>query len=67
VLAQEGDRWIVTLVGYLGDAPEPTHEGMREFARGVPSPEIFKLPATPSRKFAGRWKKLGPFRRLVRP
>jgi 2-polyprenyl-6-methoxyphenol hydroxylase-like FAD-dependent oxidoreductase len=43
VLAQEGDRWIVTLVGYLGDAPEPTHEGMREFARGLPSPAIYEL------------------------
>jgi len=43
VLAQEGDRWIVTLVGYLGEAPEPTHEGMREFARGLPSPEIYEL------------------------
>ena len=43
VLAQEGDRWIVTLVGYLGAAAEPTHEGMREFARGLPSPEIYEL------------------------
>jgi 2-polyprenyl-6-methoxyphenol hydroxylase-like FAD-dependent oxidoreductase len=42
-LAQEDDRWIVTLVGYLGDHAQPTHEGMREYARGLPSPAIYEL------------------------
>ena len=43
VLAQEDDRWMVTLVGCLGDVPEPTHIGMREFARGLSNPAIYEL------------------------
>lgn len=43
VLAQENDRWMVTLVGCLGDVPEPTHEGMLEFARGLPNSAIYEL------------------------
>ncbi|MET0387295.1 MAG: hypothetical protein ABW321_15105, partial [Polyangiales bacterium] len=43
VLAQEDDRWIITLVGYLGDAAEPTQMGMREFARGLTNPAIYEL------------------------
>lgn len=43
VLAQENDRWIVTLVGYLGEAAEPTHAGMREYARGLPTRAIYRL------------------------
>jgi flavin-dependent dehydrogenase len=43
VLAQEQDSWIVTLVGCLGEQPEPTHEGMIEFARGLPNPAIYEL------------------------
>lgn len=42
-LAQEGDRWIVTLVGYLGESAQPTHEGMREYARRLPNPAIYEL------------------------
>jgi len=43
VLAQEDDRWMVTLVGCLGDVPEPTHHGMREFARGLSNSAIYEL------------------------
>lgn len=43
VLAQERDRWIVTLVGCLGEVPEWTHEGMIDFARGLPHPAIHEL------------------------
>lgn len=42
-LAQEGDRWIVTLVGYLGEETPATHADMLEFARGLPSPAIHEL------------------------
>jgi len=43
VLAQENDRWMVTLVGCLGEVPEPTHEGMLAFARGLSNPAIYEL------------------------
>ncbi len=43
VLSLEDDRWIVTLSGHLGEHPEPTHAGMRDFARGLPSLAIYEL------------------------
>jgi len=42
-LAQEDGRWIVTLVGYLGEQADASHAGMREFARGLPSSAIHEL------------------------
>ncbi|WP_029583924.1 NAD(P)/FAD-dependent oxidoreductase [Bradyrhizobium sp. URHD0069] len=43
ILAQEGDRWIVTLGGYLGD-PAPTDDnGFVAFARSLQKPEIFDV------------------------
>jgi hypothetical protein len=42
ILAQEDDRWIVTLGGYLGDRPPPDEAGYIEFARSLPKPEIFE-------------------------
>lgn len=42
-LAQEGDRWIVTLVGYLGEEPPASHAEMIDFARGLPSPALYEL------------------------
>jgi 2-polyprenyl-6-methoxyphenol hydroxylase-like FAD-dependent oxidoreductase len=42
-LAIDAERWMVTLVGYLGARAEPTHAGMREFSRALPSPELFAL------------------------
>ena len=41
ILAQEDDRWIVTLGGYLGDRPPADEAGYIEFARSLPKPEIF--------------------------
>ena len=43
ILAQEDDRWIVTLGGYLGDRPPPDEAGYIEFARSLPKPEIFEV------------------------
>jgi 2-polyprenyl-6-methoxyphenol hydroxylase-like FAD-dependent oxidoreductase len=40
VLAQEGDRWVVTLVGYKGDGAPPNEEGFVAFARSLPIAEI---------------------------
>jgi 2-polyprenyl-6-methoxyphenol hydroxylase-like FAD-dependent oxidoreductase len=43
ILAQERDRWIVTLGGYFGDyAPSDDH-GYTEFARSLQKPEIFDV------------------------
>ncbi|WP_246999282.1 FAD-dependent oxidoreductase [Halosolutus gelatinilyticus] len=39
----EGDRWIVTLFGLHGERPPPTARGFREFARGLPTPELGEL------------------------
>jgi 2-polyprenyl-6-methoxyphenol hydroxylase-like FAD-dependent oxidoreductase len=43
ILAQENDRWIVTLGGYLGDRPPTDEGGYIEFARSLPKPEIFEV------------------------
>jgi hypothetical protein len=42
-LAQEGERWIVTLGGYLDDHPPLDEAGYIEFARSLPKPEIFEV------------------------
>jgi 2-polyprenyl-6-methoxyphenol hydroxylase-like FAD-dependent oxidoreductase len=41
LLAQENDRWIVTLGGYFGDEAPSDDHGFLEFARGLPKPEIY--------------------------
>jgi 2-polyprenyl-6-methoxyphenol hydroxylase-like FAD-dependent oxidoreductase len=43
ILAQEDDRWIVTLGGYLGDRPPMDEAGYIEFARSLPKPEVFEV------------------------
>jgi 2-polyprenyl-6-methoxyphenol hydroxylase-like FAD-dependent oxidoreductase len=43
VLAQEGDRWSVTLGGYNGDFAPLDDAGFLEFARGMPTPEVYQL------------------------
>ena len=39
----EEDRWLVTLVGYLGDHPPTDEEGYLDYARQLASPEIYHL------------------------
>jgi 2-polyprenyl-6-methoxyphenol hydroxylase-like FAD-dependent oxidoreductase len=47
VLAQqEGDRWILTLIGLTGNRPMTDDEGFRAYARSLPSPEIVELVET---------------------
>jgi 2-polyprenyl-6-methoxyphenol hydroxylase-like FAD-dependent oxidoreductase len=42
-VALEGDRWMVTLVGYLGDHAPVTREGLIDFARTLPAPDLYEL------------------------
>ncbi|HEX5659321.1 MAG TPA: NAD(P)-binding protein, partial [Polyangiales bacterium] len=42
-LAVDPERFLVTLGGYLGEHPLTDHSSMREFARGLPCPDIAEL------------------------
>lgn len=43
MLAQEGDRWIVTLAGYFGRFAPTDLPGFVEFASQLPAPDIFDV------------------------
>lgn len=43
MLAQEGDRWMVTLAGYFGDYPPTDEGGFLEFARSLPVPDVYDV------------------------
>ena len=43
MLAMEGDRWMVTLNGYLGQRPPADPDGFVAFAAGLPAPDIFEV------------------------
>jgi 2-polyprenyl-6-methoxyphenol hydroxylase-like FAD-dependent oxidoreductase len=43
ILSQEGDRWIVSLGGYLGDHAPLDENGFLDFARSLPKPEVFDV------------------------
>jgi len=56
ILAQEHDRWIVTLGGYFGDHAPADEAGYIEFARSLQKPEVFEVirnaePLTPLRPY----------------
>jgi 2-polyprenyl-6-methoxyphenol hydroxylase-like FAD-dependent oxidoreductase len=42
-VAMEGGRWLVSLVGYLGDYAPTDVRGLTVFARGLPRPDLFEL------------------------
>lgn len=42
IIPVEGDRWLVTLVGWRGDHPPPDPEGFRNFAKALPVPDIYE-------------------------
>ncbi|MER3554010.1 MAG: FAD-binding monooxygenase [Meiothermus sp.] len=42
-IAQEGDRWIVTLAGYFGDHSPTDEAGFLEFAKSLPNPDLYEL------------------------
>lgn len=41
MVAQEGERWTLTLIGFSGDQPPREEEGFLAFARSLPAPEIY--------------------------
>lgn len=43
MLAQEGDCWIVTIGGYLGDRAPRDKKGFLEFAKSIPAQEIYEV------------------------
>jgi 2-polyprenyl-6-methoxyphenol hydroxylase-like FAD-dependent oxidoreductase len=43
MLAMEGDRWMVTLNGYLGQRPPTDPDGFVAFAAGLPAPDVFEV------------------------
>ena len=43
MMALEGDRWMLTLFGMLGDHPPTDHQGFLEFARSLPAPDIYQV------------------------
>ena len=40
IIAQEGERWIVTLFGYVGDHAPTDEEGFLAYAKSLPAPDI---------------------------
>jgi hypothetical protein len=72
MLAMEGDRWMVTLNGYLGQRPPTDPDGFVAFAAGLPAPDIFEvisdaeplvevLPARYPASVRRRYERLGRF------
>lgn len=43
LLAQDGDRWVVTLGGYLGDHAPTDFEGFVDAARGLAAPHVYEV------------------------
>jgi 2-polyprenyl-6-methoxyphenol hydroxylase-like FAD-dependent oxidoreductase len=43
MMAQEGERWIVTLAGYFGDYPPTDEVGYLAFAKSLPVPEVYEV------------------------
>ena len=39
----EGDRWMVTLFGMLGEHPPTDEAGFLEFARSLPAPDVHEV------------------------
>ena len=56
ILPIEGDRWLVTEVGMHGDHPPADERGFLEYARSLPTPDIYEAlkhaePLTPITRF----------------
>jgi len=43
MLAQEGNRWIMTIAGYPGDQPPIDEQGFLEYAKSLPTPDIYEV------------------------
>ncbi len=46
MLAVEGDRWLATLAGYLGDAAPTDMDGYLEYARSLEAPDCYEAMKT---------------------
>jgi len=44
MLAQEGDRWIATLIGHFGNNTPTEIDVFIEFGRNLPAPYIYDVP-----------------------
>lgn len=68
----EGDRWVVTLGGYLGDHPPPDEAAWMEFARSLDQPTLYEAirdaePLSEIRTFRfpyARWTRYDKLRRF---
>jgi 2-polyprenyl-6-methoxyphenol hydroxylase-like FAD-dependent oxidoreductase len=43
LLGQEGNRWILTVAGYLGDHAPADHAGLLAYTRSLDSPAIYEI------------------------
>ena len=43
MISLEGDRWMVTLFGLLGDHPPTDQQGFVAFARTLPAPDVYNV------------------------
>jgi hypothetical protein len=43
LLSQEGDRWMLTMAGYLGEQAPLDREGLLEYARGLSTPALYQV------------------------
>jgi len=43
LLPIEGNRWLVTLGGWLGDHAPADEQGFLEFARSLPTPDCYNV------------------------
>jgi 2-polyprenyl-6-methoxyphenol hydroxylase-like FAD-dependent oxidoreductase len=43
MVAQEGDRWTVTLIAHFGNYPPDDLEGFRNFAKNLYAPDIYEV------------------------
>lgn len=67
----EGDRWIVTLLGFHGDFPPTDDEGFLEFARSLPTQDVANIlavaepdsPIVPHKMVSSQWRHYDKVRR----
>jgi 2-polyprenyl-6-methoxyphenol hydroxylase-like FAD-dependent oxidoreductase len=64
IVPAEGDRWIVTLVGWYGDHPGGDEESFQAFAKALPVPDLYDAiqgaePLSPIalHKFPSNWRR----------
>jgi 2-polyprenyl-6-methoxyphenol hydroxylase-like FAD-dependent oxidoreductase len=46
IMARENDEWHVVVFGYMGDRPTLDDQGFLQFARSLPTPEVYDLVRT---------------------